>query len=77
MSKARKPLRDRYRHKMDAETRQAIYASLKRSREALAGKIKAPDGSLYDPNLGDRRKNLRKYCATDVIRLALGRYNAW
>lgn len=72
MPATKKSLRDRYRHTMDEETRLAIYASLKWDRQCLHGKTPG-----YDPNLGDRRKNLRKYCAKSVVRLALGRYNAW
>ena len=68
----KKSLRERYRHRLDNETRRNIYASLKWDRRLLAGNVWG-----YDPILGDRRKNLRKYCAGSVIRLVLDRYNAW
>ena len=76
MPATKKKLTDRYRHRMDDETRRMLYASLKWERHCLSGKARGPLGP-YDINLGDRRKNLRKSSASLVVRLALGRYNAW
>lgn len=76
MPATKKTLRDRYRHRMSPEIRRAVYAWLKRDRELLSGRVSGPFGK-YDPDLGNRRKNLRRSCAKAVVQLVLNRYNAW
>jgi hypothetical protein len=72
MPATRKPLKERYPHKMSEEVRSAIYAHLVWDRKAVSGRVHG-----YDPSLGDRAKSLRKQCGKAVIRLVLNRYKAW
>jgi hypothetical protein len=72
MPATRKPLAERYPHTLAERERYLVYQNLKWVRACLHGKVAG-----YDPNLGDRRKNLRRDCAKSVIRLVLNRYKAW
>ncbi|MBI1324407.1 hypothetical protein GC170_14650 [bacterium] len=72
MPATKKSLRERYPHRLCDPERTMIYNALKWDRYILSGR-----NPSYDPNLGDRKKHLRKQCAKSVIRLVLGRYRAW
>ena len=66
MKTTTKGLRNYYRFELTSQERENIYKGLVHDRRCLAGKY--PN---YDPNIGSRKRNLRRYCGHSVIRLVL------
>ena len=64
----RKPAFQKYNRGLSKSGRESLAQYLKHDRLALAGKL-----DNYNPDLGNRRKELSKQCASYVIRLVLNK----